>query len=531
MNAKPSAARDHNETCGNWSKNGRERRSMGTHRGASSVFLLMTHPASGPGAGGAHAHPTLIETTAPARLDRLPWSRFHWLVVGALGVTWILDGLEVTLVGALSPAIAAPGALNLTAAQIGFSASAYLSGAVLGAIVFGRLTDAVGRKAMFSVTLGLYLLATLATGLSWSFGSFIVFRFLTGCGIGGEYGAINSAIQELIPARRRGVTDLAVNGSYWAGAAIGAVAAIVLLDPRHLPPNIGWRLGFLIGAPLALAVLLVRRFLPESPRWLMTHGRADQADRVVADIEAKVAAAGGLVEPPQSAAVLRLQTGAHGGWLSVLRILTRIYPRRTFVALVLMVSQAFCYNAIFFTYAMILTRFYRVPAAQIGWFLLPFAVGNFLGPLLLGGLFDSLGRRPMIALTYGLAGVLLAITGWLFQAGWLSAASQTAAWTLIFFFASAAASAAYLTVGESFPLEIRAVAISLFYAIGVAIGGVGGPALFGVLIAAGSRQHIFWGYLLGAVAMIIAAVVQTIWGLDAERRSLEAVARPLSQAP
>jgi MFS family permease len=472
----------------------------------------------------------IIETTAPARLDRLPWSRFHWLVIGALGVTWILDGLEVTLVGALAPAITSSHSLGFSAAQIGFTASAYLAGAVLGALVFGRLTDAVGRKAMFSVTVGLYLLATLATGLSWNFTSFLVFRFLTGAGIGGEYGAINSAIQELIPARRRGFTDLAVNGSYWVGAAMGAIAAVVLLDPRLFAVNLGWRFGFVLGGVLGLVVLFIRRFLPESPRWLMTHGRVAEAERVVDEIEARVRAAGGQVEPSQTAPVLRLRPGAHGSWIAVLRTLTLVYPRRTFVGLVLMASQAFCYNAIFFTYALILSRFYGVPPERIGWFLLPFALGNFLGPLLLGPLFDSLGRRVMIASTYGLAGVLLAGTGWMFAQGLLGPVTQTAAWTVIFFFASAAASAAYLTVGESFPLEIRAVAISLFYAFGTALGGITGPALFGVLIAEGSRKHILWGYLVGAGAMIIAATVQGFLGLDAEGKSLEAVAAPLSLA-
>jgi MFS family permease len=476
------------------------------------------------------ARSDIIETSAPARLDRLPWSRFHWLVVAALGVTWILDGLEVTLVGALSPAITDPRSLGFTDAQMGLTASAYLVGAVLGAVVFGRLTDAVGRKAMFSVTVGLYLLATLATGLSWNFASFMVFRFLTGAGIGGEYGAINSAIQELIPARRRGVTDLTVNGSYWVGAALGALGAVVLLDPKIIAINIGWRLGFLLGGVLAIIVLFLRRLLPESPRWLMTHGRGAEAERIVMDIERRIAGAGHAVEPPASAPTIRLRAGKHGGWIAVARTLVLAYPRRTFVGLVLMASQAFCYNAIFFTYALILARFYAVPPAQIGWFLLPFAAGNFLGPLLLGPLFDSVGRRIMIASTYALAGVLLAVTGWLFAQGLLSAVAQTAAWTVIFFFASAAASAAYLTVGESFPLEIRAIAISLFYAFGTLLGGVAGPAVFGALIAEGSRPHILVGYLVGAGSMVVAAIVQAIMGLDAEGRSLESVASPLSLA-
>ncbi|MBV9509158.1 MAG: MFS transporter [Caulobacteraceae bacterium] len=472
----------------------------------------------------------MVETRLPARLDRLPWSRFHWLVIMALGVTWILDGLEVTLVGALAPAITDLRALGLTPGQMGFTASAYLAGAVLGAVVFGRLTDAVGRKPMFSVTVGLYLLATLATGLAWNYSAFLVFRFLTGLGIGGEYGAINSAIQELIPARRRGVTDLSVNGSYWAGAAVGAAGSLVLLNPAILPVAWGWRLGFLLGAVLALAVLLIRQYVPESPRWLMTHGRVAEAEAVVDEIEQRVRAAGGTVEPVESAQVLRLKPGAHGGWLAVLRVLVVGYPRRTAVGLVLMASQAFCYNAIFFTYAMILGRFYAVPPAEIGWFLLPFAAGNVAGPVLLGPLFDSLGRRKMIAATYGLAGVLLTLSGWLFAQGLLTAVSQTLAWTVIFFFASAAASSAYLTVGESFPLEVRAIAISLFYAFGTALGGVAAPALFGVLIGQGSRVHILWGYLVGAGAMLAAALAEALFGLDAEGKSLEAVAAPIARA-
>jgi MFS family permease len=472
----------------------------------------------------------IIETNAPARLDRLPWSRFHWLVVGALGTAWILDGLEVTLVGALSAALKDHRALGLDESQIGLSASAYLAGAVLGALGFGRLSDAFGRKRLFLLTVGLYLVATVASGLSWNFASFLVFRFLTGAGIGGEYSAINSAIQELIPARRRGFTDLVINGSYWIGAALGALGSVVVLNPRILSAGVGWRAAFLIGGVLGLIVIGVRRFLPESPRWLMTHGRVEEAHGVIDAIEANIVRAGGRVEPPGSAAVLRLRSAQRGGWIDVARTLVRVYPRRTIVGLSLMASQAFCYNAIFFTYALILSRFYGVSAGDVGWFLLPFALGNFLGPLLLGPLFDSLGRRAMISGTYGLAGVLLAVTGWLFAQGLLSAVEQTAAWTVIFFFASAAASAGYLTVGESFPIEIRAVAIALFYAVGTGVGGVAAPALFGRLIAEGSRPRIFLGYLFGAAAMLAAAAIEGVLGLDAERLPLESVAPPLSLA-
>jgi MFS family permease len=473
---------------------------------------------------------TIIETNAPARLDRLPWSHFHWQVIAALGVAWILDGLEVTLVGALSAVLGDHRALGLSETQVGLTASAYLVGAILGAVVFGRLSDAFGRRRLFFVTVGLYLAATLASGLSWNFAAFAVCRFLTGAGIGGEYAAINSAVQELIPARRRGVTDLAINGSYWIGAALGALGSLVVLNPRLFPVAVGWRMAFLIGAALGVIIIAIRRLIPESPRWLMTHGREAEARAVVDRIEASLAAAGHRLEPPHTAPVLRLTAAERGGWLDIARTLVVTYPRRTFVGLSLMASQAFCYNAIFFTYALILTKFYGVPAAGVGWYLLPFAVGNFFGPLLLGPLFDSLGRRVMIAGTYAISGILLAVTGWLFAQGLLGAVEQTAAWTVIFFFASAAASAGYLTVGESFPIEIRAVAIALFYAVGTGIGGVAAPAVFGRLIQSGSRPELFVGYLVGAFAMVAAAVIEGALGIDAERKPLEEVARPLSLA-
>jgi len=468
-------------------------------------------------------------TRIPARLDRLPWSRFHGLVVTALGITWILDGLEVTLVGALSPAIAGADGLGLTATQVGLSGSAYILGAVVGAILFGRLTDHFGRRKLFTWTIGVYLLATIATGFSWDFGSFLLFRFITGAGIGGEYGAVNSAIQELIPARRRGYTDLAINGTFWVGAALGALGSVVVLNPAVIDQALGWRLAFVIGGLLALVIIYLRRFVPESPRWLMTHGRAAEAEAVVEDIEADVARhTGQPIQPHDRLDAIHLRP-VRTRWADIARTLFRAYPRRTAVCIVLMTTQAFCYNAIFFTYAMILTRFYGVGSGAIGWFILPFAAGNFLGPLLLGRLFDSVGRRTMIGLTYGLAGALLCLTGWAFAQGWLNAVTQTAAWTVIFVFASAGASAAYLTIGESFPLEIRAVTISLFYAFGTLVGGVGGPALFGALIDTGERPRVMLGYLLGGVLMLVAAVVARLFGLAAERRALEDVAPPLSQ--
>ena len=472
---------------------------------------------------------TAFTTDVPARLDRLPWSRFHWLVVVALGVTWILDGLEVTLVGSLSPAIAGPNGLGLTDTQVGLTGSAYILGAVLGALVFGRLTDTFGRRKLFTATVGLYLVATIATGFSWDFGSFLLFRFLTGAGIGGEYGAVNSAIQELIPARRRGYTDLAINGSFWVGAALGAIGSLVVLNPAVAPEALGWRLAFVIGGVLALAIIYVRRFIPESPRWLMTHGRPEEAESVVEAIEAQVERHSGRPLPPvPEGPKLRFERRTRTSLAEVARTLFVTYPKRTVLGVVLMATQAFCYNAIFFTYALILTRFYGIAPSAIGWFMLPFALGNFTGPLLLGHLFDTLGRRVMITATYGLAGALMCLTGWLFSIGVLSAAGQTAAWTVIFFFASAGASAAYLTVGELFPLETRAITISLFYAFGTLLGGVGGPALFGALIDTGERSQILWGYLLGGGLMLLAAVVELAIGVSAEGKPLEEVAAPLS---
>jgi MFS family permease len=473
----------------------------------------------------------VFATDVPARLDRLPWSRFHWLVIAALGITWILDGLEVTLVGSLSPAIQSPAALGLTAGQIGLSGSAYILGAVLGALVFGRLTDSLGRRRLFTITVAVYLFATIATGLSWNFASFLAFRFITGAGIGGEYGAVNSAIQELIPARRRGYTDLAINGSFWVGAALGAMASLVVLDPAVVPQAWGWRLAFAIGGLLAGVIVYIRRYIPESPRWLMTHGRPQEAEAVMAGIEDRVARHAALPPLAPGLAKLRLVHRAPASWTEIAVTLLRRSAKRTTLGLVLMATQAFCYNAIFFTYALILTRFYGVSAGAIGWFMLPFALGNFTGPLLLGRLFDSLGRKVMIAATYGLAGGLLCLTGWMFAQGLLSAVSQTIAWTVIFFFASAGASAAYLTVGELFPLEIRAVAISLFYAFGTLLGGFAAPWLFGALIDTGERGQVFAGYLLGGGLMLGAAVVELVLGVRAERRPLEEVAPPLSLAP
>ncbi len=469
---------------------------------------------------------TIVETDIPARLDRLPWSRFHTLVVAALGITWILDGLEVTLAGTVAGALKASPVLQFSNADVGFAAAAYLAGAVSGALFFGWLTDRLGRKKLFFITLAVYLVATAATALSWNLWSFVLFRFVTGAGIGGEYAAINSTIQELIPARVRGWTDLVINGSFWLGAALGAIGAIVLLDPALIDPEYGWRLAFLIGALLAVVIFFMRLWLPESPRWLMTHGREIEAERIVAAIERQVYGATPI--PAGDLPRVRLRARSHTPLIEVARTLLRSYRQRTLVGLSLMGAQAFFYNAIFFTYALVLTDFYAIPADHVGWYILPFAAGNFLGPLVLGRLFDVVGRRTMIAFTYIVSGVLLAATGYLFALGVLTAAQQTLAWTVVFFFASAAASSAYLTVSETFPLEIRALAIAFFYAVGTGIGGVAGPWLFGALIDTGSRVSVFGGYLFGAALMIAAGLIAAFFCVPAERKPLEAVARPLA---
>ena len=477
----------------------------------------------------AQAGAAIISTDIPARLDRLRWGRFHTLVVVALGITWILDGLEVTLAGAVAPALKESPRLHFSNAEVGLVSSAYLVGAVVGALLFGWLTDRLGRKRLFFITLALYLVATASTALSWNLWSFALFRFLTGAGIGGEYTAINSAIQELIPARYRGWTDLVINGSFWIGAAAGAVASIILLDPAVLPPDWGWRLAFLIGAMLGLVIFLMRMWLPESPRWLMTHGRVDEANRVLEGIEAEFRARGHRFDD-EPLPVMRLRTRRFTPLAEVANTLFRVERRRTLVGLTLMAAQAFFYNAIFFTYALVLTDFYGIRADHVGWYLLPFAAGNFLGPVLLGRLFDTVGRRTMIAATYAVSGLLLAGAGYLFAIGVLSAAGQTIAWMVIFFFASAAASSAYLTVSETFPLEVRALAIAFFYAIGTGIGGVAGPWLFGVLIDTGSRWSVFGGYLFGSVLMLAAALVAALFAVPAERKSLESISRPLAAA-
>jgi MFS family permease len=467
----------------------------------------------------------VVETDIPARLDAMPWGRFHTLVVVALGITWIFDGLEVTLAGALSGALKDSPILQFSNTDIGVVGSAYLAGAVIGALFFGWLTDRLGRKKLFFITLAVYLIATGATALTWNLWTFALCRFFTGAGIGGEYAAINSTIQELVPARVRGATDLAINGSFWVGAALGAAGSIVLLDPKIIDPEIGWRLAFLTGALLGLIVFFMRMWLPESPRWLLTHGRAAEATRIVDDIERSVA---GTVATGRRLPRVRLRSRTHTPLTEAAHTLFVRYRSRAAVGLVLMAAQAFFYNAIFFTYALVLTDFFAIASDRVGLYILPFAAGNFLGPVLLGRLFDTRGRRQMIFFTYLVSGLLLAATGFLFMQGILTAFTQTLCWMAIFFFASAAASSAYLTVSETFPLETRALAIAVFYAIGTGIGGVAGPWIFGALIDTGSRPALFAGYLFAAALMIGAALVALRFAVAAEGKPLEQVAKPLA---
>ena len=449
------------------------------------------------------------------------------LLIGALGITWILDGLEVTIVGAIGGVLRDPRTLGLSAAEIGGLGSCYVAGAVCGALLFGWLADRFGRRKIFYATLGLYLLGVGLSACAWGFVSFALFRCLTGAGIGGEYAAINSAIDELMPARLRGRLDLAINGTYWLGAAGGAAATLLLLDPRVFPINIGWRLGFAIGAVFSAGILLLRRFVPESPRWLITHGYEAEAEAAMAEIERRVIG-GRDITLPAPDKMLTIQPRRSYGLGLVFKVMAGRLKARSFLVIVLMAAQAFLYNALFFTYALVLTQFYHVAQGRAGTFLLPLALGNFTGPLLLGRLFDTIGRRIMIAGTYCIAGILLAVTGYLFATGALDATTQTCAWAVIFFFASAAASSAYLTASEIFPLEMRALAIACFYAFGTALGGIAAPLVFGALIGTGSRWSIFYGYLAAAMLMLCASGVAAWLGVDAEGKSLEDVSAPLS---
>jgi MFS family permease len=457
----------------------------------------------------------VVHTNVPPRLDSLEWSRWHVRVVIALGITWILDGLEASLVANLGPALEDPRALGLRAAQVGLASSAYLVGQVVGALGFGRLTDSFGRKRLFLVTLGLYLAATAASGAAPTFLVFLGLRFLAGAGIGGEYSAINSAIDELVPARLRGRIDLAINGSYWVGVGLGAVLTLFLLDPARVPVNLGWRFAFGLGAVLGLAILFVRREVPESPRWLLLHGRIHEAERTMTHIERAAGQAGR--EPPEPISVR--VTGA-ASMRHVLHTLFVRHRKRAVLGITLMLSQAFLYNAIFFSYGLILNAFHHVAPKHVGLYMIPFAVGNFAGPVVLGRLFDHWGRRAMIPATYAVSGVLLLLTGGAFMAGWLDATTQTLCWCAVFFFASAAASSAYLTVSELFGVELRGMVIAIFYACGT-LAGAAAPSLFGHYVDAKDPVRLFEGYAIAAALMILGAVVARLYGVASEGRSLE----------
>ena len=470
-----------------------------------------------------------IRSTVPARLDRLPWTRFHWRVVLALGVTWVLDGVEITIAGSIADRLRDEGTLHLTSSQVGLGASLYLSGEVIGALVFGRLADTLGRRRLFILTLGIYLLGNALTAASTGFTFFALTRLAAGVGIGGEYAAINSAIDELIPASHRGRTDLAVNGTYWLGAMIGSLANLAFLNEDLFGVDVGWRLGLLIGPIIGALIWPMRRHIPESPRWLLTHGRPDEAERVVTEIEREVTEQGIQLEPVGEDQAIQIVQRRDLRYRELAHVLLRDYRRRSTVGLALMTTQSFLYNAIFFTYALILAEFYGVSNDKVSLFIFPFAVGNLLGPIILGPLFDIVGRRLMVGGTYTTSGVLLLLTGWLFDRGSLTALTQTLLWCLIFFIASAAASSAYLTVSEVFPIEIRAQAIAFFFAIATLCGGVVAPWLFATLIGTGdNRGNVFLGYAVAAALMIAGGVIELAWGVDAERRSLESVATPLS---
>jgi MFS family permease len=473
----------------------------------------------------------VIRTLIPARIDRLPWSRLHTRMVIALGVAWVLDGLEITVASAVAGILNTPQTLNMSSTAVGAIATVYLAGEVVGALLFGRISDQVGRRNLFLLTLGVYLFGsgltalTLGSGTGWVIYLFAT-RFVAGMGIGGEYAAINSAIDELIPARYRGRVDIAVNGTYWAGAILGTLGELVLLNVIN--PSLGWRIGFLIGPAMGVVILWIRRDLPESPRWQIMHGRQADAEATIGRIEREVERTGKVVEPVDEESAIEVRPVPRTGYLTLARVLLRTYPSRSVLGATLMISQSFLYNAIFFTYTLVLTNFYGVRAASAPAYLIVFAIGNLLGPLILGHLFDTVGRKQMISGTYLLSGLLLAVTAYLFKIGALTALTQTIAWCVIFFFASAGASSAYLTVSEIFPLEVRAQAIAVFFAIAQCFGAVG-PILYGHLIGNGSDPGaLFVGYLVAAGAMVAGGLVEATLGVRAERTSLEDVASPLS---
>ncbi|MGH3754109.1 MAG: MFS transporter [Pseudonocardiaceae bacterium] len=479
----------------------------------------------------SHVTPGAVRSLIPARIDRLPWSPFHTRLVVALGVAWILDGLEITVASAIADILSKPETLNLSSAAIGLMATVYLAGEVVGALVFGWMSDKLGRRNLFLLTLGVYLFGSGLTALTLGNGAgWIVFlyltRFIAGLGIGGEYAAIHSAIDELIPARYRGRVDLAVSGTYWAGAILGTLGTFILLNV--MDPSIGWRIGFLIGPVLGLVILLVRRNLPESPRWQIMNGREQAAEESLSYIEHEVEKSGTTLPPVDQSKAINLRPANQIGYLALTRVLFREYPSRAVLGASLMISQSFLYNAIFFTYTLVLGKFYGVPSTSTPLFLIVFAVGNLIGPLAIGHLFDTIGRKTMIAGTYLTSGVLLGVTAFLFNGGLLTAVTQTICWCVIFFFASAGASAAYLTVSEIFPLEVRAKAIAVFFAIAQCFGALG-PVIYGALIGDGTQPfRLFLGYLLGALVMIAGGLVAVFFGVAAERRSLEDIAVPLA---
>jgi MFS family permease len=465
-----------------------------------------------------------VRSLVPARMDRLPWTRFHWTVVVGLGFSWVLDGLEIQIVASAG----FQKSLGMSAAEVGAAGTVYLVGQIVGALFFGRLADKLGRKKLFILTLLIYLIASAIAGLSFSVWFLYIFRFFAGMGIGGEYAAINSAIDELIPAHYRGRVDIAINGTYWGGAALGSAANLFLLNPDFFGENIGWRIGFFIGPVLGILIIFVRRHLPESPRWLMTHGHQKEAEDTVTEIEERVEREGGVLEPVSDDQAIEITPTDNVKFRTIASTLLRKYPKRTLVGATMMITQSFLYNAIFFTYALVLQNFYGTSPSSTQYFFFPFAIGNLLGPILLGPLFDTWGRRKMIFLTYGVSGAVLAVSAVLFHAGTLDATTQTIFWCVSFFFASAGASSAYLTVSEIFPLELRSQAISYFFALGQ-LAGAGAPLLYGILIGDGTnRDPLTFGYFLGAGIMILGGVIALIFGVDAERKSLETVTEPLS---
>ncbi len=471
-----------------------------------------------------------VRSLVPARLDRLPWARFHWLIVVGLGVSWILDGLEIQIVSQAG----FKADLGLTNADVGALGSVYLIGEVVGALFFGRITDRVGRRKVFILTLAIYLVGSGLAGLSWNFAVLAAFRFIAGVGIGGEYSAINSAIDELIPSHFRGRVDIAINGTYWAGAALGASANLYLLSDA-VPKGLGWRLGFFLGPVIGLLIIGLRRHIPESPRWQMTHGYQDEANRTVDEIEQRVAAEGHRLPEVDEKKAIDIVAQKWIPYPELARTFLRKYPRRTVLGFTLMATQAFLYNAIFFSYALVLQHFFNISEAHTSYYFLPFALGNLAGPLLLGPLFDTVGRRKMISGTYLLSGVLLAVSAWLFGGGHLDATTQTVFWCVIFFFASAGASSAYLTVSEIFPLELRGQAISFFFSIAQVFGAIA-TSLYGHLIGGANNSNpdrgpLTAGYYLGAGVMVVGGIVAAFLAIDAERKSLEDIADPMSKAP